>query len=126
MPHGGHVFGAVALAQAGEVLLEGDAERPAEGVLDRPMAAHGRSEGFGRERARGDGRAPRHRDLALVFHFGIDHGGGGGLGEAEGAGIRAPGFEPVDVLRDPAGSDLEPAMTFIDLLAEAGFAIGRR
>ena len=41
MPDGGHVSGAVALAQAGEVFGEGDVEHPVEAVLDCPVFADG-------------------------------------------------------------------------------------
>ena len=63
----GHVLGAVAFAQAGEVLLEGYVERPMQVVLDCPMAAHRLGKGFCRERARGDVGASSGRDLAFVF-----------------------------------------------------------
>ncbi len=45
---GGHVSGAVAFTEAGQVLPEGDVEHPVELVLDAPVSAHGLGEGFGR------------------------------------------------------------------------------
>ena len=122
----GHVGGAVAFAQAGEVLVEGYVERPMQIVFDRPMATHRGGEIGCRERARGDVGALRGHDPALVFDLGVDHRDGGDLGEAKGAGIGALGCEPVDLLGNAAGPDFEPSVALVDVLAGVDFGGGRR
>ena len=47
MADGGHVVGAVALAQAGLVVAEGDIEHPVQAILDRPVLADGLGGGEG-------------------------------------------------------------------------------
>ena len=78
MADGGHVAGAVSLAQAGLVVGEGDVEDPVEAVLDRPVAAdrrrrvcRGKRTGRGEEAGLGAGRP-----LALDAGLGTDEAGG--------------------------------------------------
>ena len=49
MSDDGHVVGAMAGPQAGQVLLELDVEHPVELVFDAPVAAHDGVEALGRE-----------------------------------------------------------------------------
>ena len=53
MPDNGHVFRAVAFAQAG-LVVDGHVQHPMELVLDAPMAAHRLGRLFGGEGGRGD------------------------------------------------------------------------
>ena len=74
MSDDGHVSGAVALAQPGEILLEGHVEEPVQGVFDGPVAAHGLGEALGDQEGRADVEAPRASDLSLDLDLDLDAG----------------------------------------------------
>ena len=110
----GHVFGAGAGAQSGEVIVEDDVEHPMQAVFDAPLGA-------GRRR-----RKPAHRawpsrdssgvgwDAAVAFDAAFDHGDHGEVGEGRLVGIAAVGEQPVDIVADQMAALFDAAMVGID------------
>src|SRR5271169_6034376 len=74
------------------------------------MASYGTSEGFGRERTRGDVRSSFGLNLVSSLDAAFDHADGDELGETGCTRIGALRADPVDNMGDHVGSDLDPAV----------------
>src|SRR4051794_41748921 len=73
----GHVLGAVAGAQASEVVVEDHVHDPVQAVLNAPMGANRTSEGQSIQKSRRKIISAREGRLAAPLHLGLDHGDGG-------------------------------------------------
>ena len=90
MADGGHVAGAMALAETGLVVGEGDVEHPVQAVLDGPVLADGFG-GVGRgEGAGGDEVAGLGAGGAAAFDAGLGAEQAGGAGRRSSPGKRRP------------------------------------
>ena len=112
---GGHVPGAMALAEAGLVVGEGDVEHPVQAVLDRPVPADrgggvGRGEGAGGDEVAGlgAGRAP-----GLDAGLGADE--AGGAGQAQLAREAAGAVEPVGLAEHGGAALLDAAVALVEV-----------
>ena len=115
--HERHVLGAMPLAHARQILLEGHVERPVQGIFDAPVAADGVSErGRGATAGRDviAGVEPR-AILQLGSRINLDD--RAGVDEAHLAGKAPVAVEPVDLPqhRDGAGFDAAVALVDIDV-----------
>ena len=89
MSDDGHVFGAMAFSDVGEVFLEGDVEHPVQAVFDAPVAAHGAGGGFGVEGRGGDVVAGIEAAAVLRFDLGAELDDRGHAGQAAFSGETA-------------------------------------
>lgn len=71
----GHVLGAEAGSQAGQVVVEDDIEDPMQAIFDVPMTADGAGEETCVEACRRK-EVARSPGFAIPLDFGLDHGDG--------------------------------------------------
>lgn len=110
MLDGGHVLGAMAGPEPGEVVVEDDVQHPVEAVLDAPVCADRPGEGDGVELGGGQVVAAGGGGVAVAFDDGLDHADGGEARKARLAGMTAVGGEPGDVVGHGMASYLDPAV----------------
>src|SRR5215213_238907 len=109
----GHVLGAIAGAQAGEVVVEDHVHDPMQAVFNAPMGANRTGKGRGLEKSRREIVSAREGRLAAPLHLGLDHGDGGKAGKARLARDAAIGREPGLVMVDDVAPDLDAAVVTV-------------
>src|ERR1700730_4722195 len=109
----GHVLRPVEAAQPGEIVVEDDIENPMQPVLDSPMGAGCRREGFGVEHCRREVISSLSRDRAISFDAGLDHADHGQMGEARLVGIAAIREQPIDLVADDMATLLDAAVVAV-------------
>ena len=92
--HGGHVLGAVAGAQPGEVVVEDHVQDPVQPVIDAPVSAQRASEGGDVEPGGGQVVAAGGAGRAVALDLGLDRRDRGEAGEARIARMPAVASEP--------------------------------
>src|SRR4051812_49625428 len=114
--HDGHVGGAVAGPQPGEVVLEHHVQDPVQAVLDPPAAAHRAGEGGGVEAGRAQVVAPLPLDLAAAPGPALDHADHGEAGEGDLARVAPVREQPGHLVADGVAADLDPAVVAVGRL----------
>src|SRR3954470_14568957 len=110
VPDHGHVGGAVAGPQPGEVLVEDDIQDPVQPVLDAPVGPYRAGEARRVEGGGGEIVAPFPLDLAAALGGALDHADHGEAGKGDLAGVAPAGEQPGHVVADGVAADLDPAV----------------